>query len=470
MNSRRHFLKNSLASLGVASGFATNLASFNAFAANTSGYKALVCVFLRGGMDGHDLMIPLDISSWNKFESIRENILRVYDGSPAGLSPRRRRNLLTLNSGSGNGRIADGREFAFSAEMSELRNLYTSNKLAVVGNVGPLLAPITRSEFEKGDSAVPPRLFSHNDQQSIWEAGQPEGARSGWGGRFGDIMQAANANATAAFTTISTSGHSVFVNGARVAGFGLTPSGGNNLSGMYGDLRSEKFEAAYLKSLRGINKSRSHLIRNDIMDMTNSALINNAIVSEAFSNSAGTSVAFPDSNLGAQLQVVARMIANREMFGMRRQIFMVSDGGFDTHSDQAVTLGLKQMQLSQALNAFYNETVSMGLQDSITTFTASDFGRSLTPNTAGTDHGWGSHHVVLGGAINGGQILGNIPEAEVGHDFEVGRGRLIPQLSVEQYAYPMARWFGLSFGEASDALSNLHRFNRDDLSNMFSMA
>lgn len=470
MNNRRNFLKSTLAGLGVASGFATNLASFNAFAADTSGYKALVCVFFRGGIDGHDLVIPLDISSWNKFESIRENILRAYDRSPGGVPPRRRQNLLSLNSAASSGAVSDGREFAFSGEMPELRALYRANKLAVVGNVGPLLAPINRTDYQNGSSAIPPRLFSHNDQQSVWQAGQPEGARSGWGGRFGDIMQAASANSIAAFTTVNTSGQSVFVNGENVSGFGLTPSGGSNLDGMRGGLRSTRFEAAYLKSLRGVNKNRSHLIRNDIMDMTNNALINNAIISQAFSNSPGTSATFPNSTLGAQLAVVAKMIANRDSLGMKRQIFLVADGGFDTHSNQAETLGVKQLQISQALDAFYNETINMGMQDSITTFTASDFGRSLTPNTAGTDHGWGSHHFVMGGAVNGGQILGNIPEAEEGHDFEVGRGRLIPQVSVEQYAYPMARWFGLSAGEASDALPNLRSFNRDSLSNMFSVA
>lgn len=466
MISRRKFLQQTLAGLGVASGFGANLASFNAFAADTSDYKALVCVFLKGGMDGHDLLIPYDLSSWGKFETIREPILSAFDTEPDGLSVRRRDNLIALASDSSSGIISDGREFSLSQEMLEVADLYHANKLAFVGNVGPLLEPITRQQIDNGGGALPPRLFSHNDQQSIWQAGQPEGASSGWGGRFGDIMQASGANSNATFTTITTNGSSIFVGGNDVNGFELSTSGGKTISGVSG--APSAFTTAYNNNLRGINKSRSRLIRNDIMDMTNDAIDNNILISQAFGSSASPTESFPSTSLGDQLAVVAQMIANRDTLGMKRQIFIVGDRGYDTHSNQASALGLKHIEISQAMNAFYNETVNMGLENNITTFTASDFGRSLVPNTTGTDHGWGNHHMVMGGAVNGGNIFGNVPEAEVGHDYEFGRGRLIPQTSVEQYASPMARWFGLTAAETLEALPNLSSFDESALGDLFS--
>ncbi|MDA7746578.1 DUF1501 domain-containing protein [Psychromonas sp.] len=465
MITRRSFLKHTLAGLGVAGGFATNLASFNAFAADTSEYKALVCVFLKGGMDGHDLLIPYDLTSWGKFEALREPILSAFDGAPDGLSPRRRENLIALSSTNSNGLVNDGREFSLSQEMLEVAELYHSNKMAFVGNVGPLLEPITRQDIDNGGGSVPPRLFSHNDQQSIWQAGQPEGASSGWGGRFGDIMQAAGANSNAAFTAITTRGQSIFVEGNNVNAFQLSTSGGKAISQVSGS--SSAFREAYDNNLRGIGKDRSNLIRNDIMDMTNTAIDNNATIRTAFGTSTG-SEAFPSTSLGQQLSIVARMIANRDNLGMKRQIFIVGDTGYDTHSNQASELGLKHIEISQAMNAFYNETVAMGLENNVTTFTASDFGRSLVPNVSGTDHGWGNHHMVMGGAVNGGNIFGNVPEAEIGHDYEVGRGRLIPQTSVEQYAYPLARWFGLSLSETQESLPNLDSFDATALAGLLS--
>ncbi|MEI6895492.1 MAG: DUF1501 domain-containing protein [Colwellia sp.] len=466
MITRRRFLQHTLAGLGVASGFATNLASFNAFAADTSDYKALVCVFLKGGMDGHDLLIPYDLSSWNKFETIREPILSGFDAQPDGLSVRRRDNLIALGTSNSSGVVADGREFSLSQEMIEIADLYQANKVAFVGNVGPLLEPITRQDIDNGGGAVPPRLFSHNDQRSVWQAGQPEGASSGWGGRFGDILQASGANTHAAFTTITTNGSSIFVGGNSVNGFELSTSGGKTIATVSG--APSAFTTAYNKNLRGLNKSRAHLIRNDIMDMTNSAIDNNLLISQAFGSSAAPTTSFPSTSLGSQLAVVARMIANRDTLGMKRQIFIVSERGYDTHSNQASALGLKHIEISQAMNAFYNETVNMGLENNITTFTASDFGRSLVPNTTGTDHGWGNHHMVMGGAVNGGNIFGNVPEAEVGHDYECGRGRLIPQTSVEQYASPMARWFGLTQAETQEALPNLGSFDESALASLLS--
>lgn len=468
MINRRKFLKVGGGYLGAATGFASNLASFNTYAADTSGYKALVCVFLRGGMDGHDVVIPYDISSSLAYETIRAPIIDNY--SAAGNESRRRSNLLSLQ-GTGdseaNGSLADGREFAVAKEYSALHDLYLEGKMAVVGNVGPLIEPTTRTTYNNGAAALPPRLFSHNDQQSIWMASSPEGATEGWGGRFGDVTS--SANLTSSFTAVSTAGNQVFTNGLNVNTFNLSTSGGLNINSLNSGsfLGSDAFADAYQHNVYGNINDHSNLLRKDMLNLTGQSVDDNIMVSEALASAVGLTTEFPDSSLGQQLSIVARMIAIRDILGMRRQIFFVSDNGYDTHSDQATGLPVRQRIISEAMAAFYNETVAMGVENDVTSFTASDFGRSLVPNTSGTDHGWGSHHFVLGGAVNGGRIFGNIPEAAINHEQDVGRGRLIPELSVDQYACALGRFYGLTIAECLNLLPNLSNFNARSLYGLF---
>ena len=465
---RRQFLKAGGAGLGVAAGFASNLASLNAFAADTTGYKALVCVFLRGGMDSHDMIIPFDLASSALYEDIRAAIIDGYEA--AGWQSRRNYNLLDL-SGTGadasSGALADGREFALPREMVELQELYHQKRVAVVGNVGPLIEPTNATTLSNGSVRVPPRLYSHNDQQSTWMASSAEGAKEGWGGRFGDIMAAADANTLSSFTTVTTFGNSVFVNGLNVNGFNLSGNGGelvDDINGSYGGTRA--FSDAYKRNLYGQNANFSNLFSQDVGSITGSAINDNLLVRAAFADASAPSVTFPSNSLGTQLAVVAKMIAARESLGLSRQIYFVADNNYDTHSSQASGLPERQQGISQAMNAFYQETVAMGVDDSVTAFTASDFGRSLVPNNSGTDHGWGGHHLVVGGAVNGGRIFGNIPEAVVGHNQDNGRGRLIPELSVEQYGTAMGRWFGLSLADSYEAFPNLNLMDPEALNGL----
>lgn len=468
MINRRNFLKMSGVGLGTAASFAGNLASFNAYAANTQGYKALVCVFLRGGMDGHDVIIPYDTDSSSAYETIRAPIIDQY--AAEGMESRRRANLLRLQ-GSGSsqasGFLPDGREFAVAKEYEALRDLYHQGEMAVVGNVGPLIMPTTRTTYFNGAVSLPPRLFSHNDQQSTWMASSPEGATEGWGGRFGDLVT--EANGTSSFTSVSTAGNQVFTNGLNVGTFNLSTSGGlrigqPNNAAFTG---AREFNDAYQHNQRGILADHFHLITKDIVSLTSQAINDNVLLSQAFDSSAGTQTQFPESSLAQQLQVVARMIAERDTFDMRRQIFFVADNGYDTHSNQAGLLPDRQRIISEAMAAFYAETVAMGIENDVTSFTASDFGRSLVPNSSGTDHGWGSHHLVVGGAVKGGQIFGNIPEAAVNHEQDVGRGRLIPELSVDQYACALGRFYGLTTSECLSVLPNLSNFDPAALDGMF---
>ena len=462
---RRKFLQTSGAGLGVAAGFASNLASLNAFAAETSGYKALVCVFLRGGMDTHDMIIPFDLESSRAYEDIRAAFIDSYPGS--GFASRRNAGLLDLSSSGSNGSTADGRDFAMPQEMVELRDLYQQNKVAVVGNVGPLIEPLNITNYTNNTARVPKRLFSHSSQQTTWMASPGDTAREGWGGRYGDFMLAANANRRSAFTSVTTFGNNVFVNGFNVAGFNLSARGGQEVEYLRRSFgNSSQFIESFRRNLFGLNYEDSNLFHKDIGTITSSALDDNMLVSQIFAESPDPTTSFPGTNLAGQLRIVAKMIAAREALGLSRQIFFVADNGYDTHSNQARALPESQRGISQAMAAFYEETVALGVSESVTTFTASDFGRTLVPNNSGTDHGWGSHHMVMGGAVNGGEIYGNIPPAVEGHSQDSGRGRLIPEVSIDQYASTMGRWFGLSASEVLQVFPNLNLQNPEALSGM----
>ena len=459
MIDRRVLMKAGLASLGVGSGLATNLATFNAFAADTDEYKAIVCVFLYGAMDCHDTVIPFDSSSYSKFETIREPLLASYDQ----IAPRRRSNLLALNGNIG------GRRFAFPPEFAPLHEIYQQGNAAIVANVGPLIEPITRQAYESGAGRIPSKLFSHNDQQSTWMASQPEGATTGWGGRFGDIMHAAQANTQSAFSTISVAGNSVFLNGNSVQPFVISSAGAATVEGIDRNftLGAQGFNELYQQVLRDSDTRRSNLFRRDIINIQNASLDYNSLLAEQLELPGDPQTLFPESPLGGQLRMVARKIARRDSLGMRRQIFFVGAGGFDTHSNQATDLPLLQADIANSIHAFYQSLVEMGVENSVTTFTASDFGRTLGVNGDGTDHGWGAHHLVVGGSVKGGQIFGDIPAPEYGHDQDGGRGRLIPAVSVEQFAGEIGGWFGLTQTELHDALPGLSNFDSSVLSGLF---
>jgi len=265
MMNRRNFLQNACAGLGVASGLATNLASFNAFAADVDDYKALVCVFLFGGMDGHDTIIPFDQSSYNDWEDIRNGLLSGYDGAQS----RRRNSLLELGGAGGN---LGGRTFALPEEFRPLHELWEQGDMAVVGNVGPLIEPINRDSFLSGAGRVPPRLGSHNDSQSIWMASQPEGARAGWGGRFADIVQASSANTNASFTSVSASGSTVFLSGENVQPFEVSPEGAIAIEHLNSNLLgSSVFAENYEAILRNSGGQAGNLFGRDLANIMNSA-------------------------------------------------------------------------------------------------------------------------------------------------------------------------------------------------------
>lgn len=458
MIDRRNFLRYTLAGLGTASGFGANLASFNAFADGASDYKALVCVFQFGGLDCHDSLIPYDAPSYESYERVREPLLSAYDTA----NPRRRNRLIRL------GNVADGREFAFPPEYAELAEMYDEGNLAVVGNVGPIIEPLTRTSYVSGAARRPKNLFSHNSQQSTWMTSQPDAAVAGWGGRMSDAINAAQVNPTSDFTSVSMDLLYPWSVGVNSVPFVMNRGGPRspsvrNLS----DLSWSEFRTKYFEAMRATGYNTSNVFEQDLLDGVNRSLSNNEMMEGYLSNIDAPSTDFPTGKLADELQMVARSISARNQLGLKRQIFFVAANNYDHHSRQSEGLPVRQKEVSQALSAFNRALVEMGVHDSVTTFTASEFGRTLSTNGDGTDHGWGGHYFVMGGAVNGGKIYGDVPPSALGHRYDAGRGRLIPTLSVDQYAAAIGRWFGLSEGDLSDVMPGLDNFDRNALNDIF---
>ncbi|MCB1688516.1 MAG: DUF1501 domain-containing protein [Halioglobus sp.] len=452
MQNRRSFLKSSLALPMMMSGSSMlgSLAGFNAHAADTSGYRALVCVFLFGGMDCHDTVLPYDTASYNDYSSIRGSLLDSYAAQPGG-STRAREALLPLAPFNNN---FGTRQFALPPQMSGLHNLFAQGRAAVVGNVGPLREPTDRAGFNNNSAQLPARLFSHNDQQSTWMSFAPEGAQLGWGGRFGDATVAGNLQSV--FSQISLGGNSVFLTGDQVSPFQISADGVPAIQII------ERAPAPLAPILRdhfvSTGSNRDNLFERDFIDLSRVSLAANDTLDAALQSGSGMTTPFPASGLGAQLRAVAQTIAVRDILGASRQVFFVSLGGFDTHSTQAADLPALQQDISDSLAAFYMATEELGIANEVTAFTAADFGRTLTVNGDGTDHGWGGHHFVVGGAVKGGEIYGDIPVSQLGHEQDAGNGRLIPSVSVEQFAAPLGSWFGLNQQELNIALPGLVNF------------
>ncbi len=461
--SRRNFLKTAGAmSLGAGAGFAFDLARFNAFAADTSGYKALVCVFLFGGMDGHDTIIPYDNGSYNQYADIRRALFDRYDDLEGG-STRTRDRLLPMSLA--NASDFAGRQFAMPPELGPLHELFDRGDCAVVSNVGPLVVPMTRTEYENRSAPRPPRLFSHNDQQSVWMASQPEGAQFGWGGRLADMALAANANPDATFTAVSVAGNAVFLSGEIAGQIEVGSNGPAEIVGVGDDsfYGSNSLPGLFEAQLRAENETIANLIKRDYVNVVDQSIDANRLLRESFESASPFSTVFPETGLGRQMQIVAQMIALRDTLGVKRQVFFVATGGFDTHSNQANSMPNLHTGIAEAMRALYDATEEIGAQNDVTSFTASDFGRTLTVNRDGTDHGWGGHHFVVGGAVDGNRMVGRFPGPSLGHDLDTGNGRLIPTTSVDQFAATLGGWFGLNNTELLDALPGLSNFSERDI-------
>lgn len=473
---RRDFLRQTgCAALGTTV-LATGIKDFglvNAFAqtsaAAAADYKALVCVFMTGGNDGNNTVVPVDQTRYQQYVAAR---------AAAGLAlpaPGQSGGLLPINP-------ASGGQYGLHPSMTEMQALFTQGKAAVLCNAGPLVEPLTKSTYQNGTGKKPVQLFSHSDQVGQWMSSvSNDNSQTGWGGRAAD--RAAQLNGTATFPQmVSIAGVNLFVTGQNTRPLAIGDSNTSlanvlPLDSTSPDVDNLSYSAAQQTARRtAFDAIRALVSPADKLSKAAADTTTSALQTSAALGSVNPSITttFPNTSLARQLLQVARLIALRDTLSMKRQIFFVSIGGFDTHNNQTAANSQSSLlqQVSQAINAFYNATVELGVADKVTTFTLSDFGRTFQPAgsgaAVGSDHAWGNHHFVVGGAVRGGDFYGTYPTLVLGgpDDTDSGsnpRGRWIPTTSVEQYAATLALWYGLSQSDLPLVFPFVGRFNSANL-------
>lgn len=442
---------------------------------NVTDYKALVCVFLAGGNDSNNLIVPTVPSEYGNYSAIRLPVLALPLGA-----------LQTLDG------YTDpaGHTYGLHPACPELKTLFNEQKLAVLFNTGTLVFPLTRAQYQGGILKKPPQLFSHADQVTQWQTSLPDQPPlTGWGGRCADLLNAANTNSTISLS-VSLAGANTFEIGNVVSQYAVSTSGAIAMQGVSGA------RLAALTNLLGLpypNLQAQAYAGVAAHSINTGTLLNNAITNTApanfWSNAFPTTITVPNggtvnnSTLSAQLKMVARLIeAGRRAagspangFGMKRQIFFCQVGGYDLHSGQTaysnnnpnnVLIGAHanlMAELSQSLLVFQRAMEQLGLASNVTAFTASDFGRTFPSNGQGSDHGWGSHHLILGGAVNGRQTYGQFPTLTVNGPDDTSTGRWIPTTAIDQYFATLATWFGVDSGNLAAVFPNLGRFATPNL-------
>ena len=451
-HSRRDFLvRTSCAALSAAAAQSSirKLGLMSALAQPTSAsdYRALVCIFLDGGNDSNNMIIPTDSANYNQYLAARPL------SSGLGLDAATLLSLGTPPAFNGTGRT-----FGLHPSLPELASLYGQSKLAIVTNVGPLVEPLTQDDYINDLKPTPYSLFSHSDQIECWQTSQAnQRIATGWGGRMADATLGCN-NASGFPTVTSISGATTFCLGVQSSPLAIDTGALDSvlvLNGFYGSPDDVARKNA-MDFARTIDKSAALIAAAS--DVTQQAVD----ISLALSVDPTINTPFPDSFLGQQLLQVAKIIKlnqSSSQLNLNRQIFYVEQGGYDTHQDQLLDQGGQLGELSAAMGAFYAALVELGMQDNVTTFTHSDFGRTLEPSgdvgSVGTDHGWGNHQFVMGGGALGGNFYGTIgtngtifPTLVIGGPDDTSpdgdRGRWIPTSGVEQYGATLATWFGVA--------------------------
>jgi uncharacterized protein (DUF1501 family) len=415
-------------------------------------YKALVCLFLAGGNDANNMIVPFDTNGYNAYASAAgRGAISLPRTQLLGITPK----------------TSDGREWALHTSMNAdvaganntgLKSLFDEGKMALIGNVGTLVVPTTKAQYNARSVPLPPQLFSHNDQQVEWQSSIADKPfTTGWGGRVADLVDAMNANSSVSMA-ISLNGQNSFQVGKRVSQFAVNPGGAISLSGS----SNSATNAAGMRTraqndlLAGPN---GNLFQAAFAGLTTNAISDSAMVSGLLSGNPPFTTAFSGSNLGQQLRTIARLIAAAPQLGVKRQIFFARIGGWDLHDAQLGAHANLFADVSRNVAALHRTMVELGAAEQVTTFTSSDFGRTYNTNGDGSDHGWGSNHFVVGGAVKGGDIFGKMADLTIrGPDDSGTRGSWIPTTSVDEYAATLASWFGVSATDLPVVFPNIGRF------------
>ncbi len=428
---RRRFLQRSaaLSIAGTGLPMALNLAAMADAAAQgapLSDYKALVCVFLQGGNDQGNTLIPFDQAGYSAYAQARGAVALARDGLAAtALSPN-----------------VQGGQLALAPSLAPLKPLFDGGQLAGLLNIGPLVQPTTLAQYRAQSVPLPAKLFSHNDQQSMWQSHGPEGSTTGWGGQVGDA--GLSSNGTASLTCINTAGNAVYLSGDTAVPYMVNPQGVPTLSALgAGNLfgaagASEAFRKLVTQT------QQAHVMAAEHAVVMARAIEVNERLRSALTSAPAFSGTFDEANaLAVQLRMVARLISAQAALGVRRQVFFVSLPGFDLHDNLASLHPVLLGKVAAAMASFQAAIGQLGMARQVTAFTASDFGRTLSSNGDGSDHGWGSHHFVMGGAVQGGRFYGQWPGAALGGPQDVGQGRWLPTMGVQQLAVALARWMNV---------------------------
>jgi len=439
---RRELLRMGAQSLGflAAGGCLGRFSRLYAAASETNDYRALVCIFMLGGNDGNNLIVPIKTEKQSYSDYIRVR------GTIAGLPQNSLGVIATAN----------GKEmYGLHARLDRLRDLYSRGKLAVVANVGTLVRPISREQYQQG-AAVPLNLFSHSDQQQQWQmASMPGAPHNGWAGRAADLVSIRSAPSRFPIG-VSTAGNSLFLTG-ELPEVSII-NGQLGLDGSDGSIAENARDAAFQQIVKFPTGMALIQKANQVTaDGLNAAKeLNGAL-------SAGSSLKtpFPSTSLGKQLQQVARVMNVRKELGAQRQIFYVAIGDFDTHTDSMRRQDVLLADMAASMSAFYDATLEMQIERQVVTFTESEFGRTLQPSSgAGTDHAWGSHHLVMGGAVKAADVCGAFPVLALqGPEDVTGRGVWVPTISLDQYGATLASWFGVADDSLTKVFPNLGNFS-----------
>ncbi len=408
-------------------------------------YRALVCVFLFGGNDSFNMLVPNTTAEYQAYANSRQNLAIAQT------------DLLPIMQAS-----QPTPDFGLHPSMGAVKGLFDAGDAAFVTNVGPLVQPTTKDEYFNGSVILPPQLFSHNDQQDQWTTlrGNMQ-SKTGWAGRMADLIRAGVSEQQMA-TNASLFGASLFQSADETVAYVMGPGGPIQFEGFSTDPESILFQQREAFR-RIVDAQYTSVYERGFAEVQRRAIDAADVVTAAIASAPPINAVFPQSQLGTQLQTVARLIAVRDQLQMKRQIFFVATGGFDTHdnqlNDQPGLLG----GISDAIGAFHAATVELGVENSVTTFTQSDFARTLTSNGDGTDHAWGGNQLVVGGAVNGRELYGSYPLLAIDGPEDVSGGRMIPSTSADQYAATLSKWFGIQDADLDVVAPNLVNFAQRDL-------